>query len=137
MERPCYSTIYGDTKSDIMVIPVDGSAPARAIAEDPYTQWGPVMSPDGRWVAFVSNESGRDEIYVRSWSNRLAKWQVSNTGGLAPVWARDGRELYYLRGRMLVAVPVDIKAAIFPLAQRASCSPCRSRTRDTQGGGEL
>ena len=107
--------LYGDTKSDIMVIPVDGSAPARAIAEDPFTQWGPVMSPDGRWVAFVSNESGRDEIYVRSWSQPTAKWQVSNAGGLAPVWARDGRELYYLRGSMLVAVPVDIKAANFSI----------------------
>ncbi len=106
---------YGDTKSDIMVVPVDGSAPPRAIAEDPFTQWGPVMSPDGRWVAFVSNESGRDEVYVRSWSQPTAKWQVSNVGGLAPQWARDGRELYYLRGTMLVAVPVDIKAGSFSI----------------------
>lgn len=104
---------YGDPKGDIMFVPIDGSAAPRAIAEDPFTQWGGVMSPDGRWVAFVSNESGRDEIYVRSWSNPSAKWQVSNSGGLAPVWNRDGSELFYLRGPMLVAVPVDRKSPDF------------------------
>lgn len=104
---------YGDTESDIMFVPIDGSGEPQVIAKDPSAQWGAVMSPDGRWVAFVSNESGRDEVYVRSWSHPAAKWQVSNSGGLAPVWSRNGTELFYMRGAMLVAVPVDLKSADF------------------------
>ncbi len=104
---------FGDPKSDILVAPIDGSTPPRALVTDEYAQWGARMSPDGRWVAFVSNQSGRHEIYVRQWSNPSAIWQVSSQGGLAPVWALDSSELFYVRGRTLVAVPVDRKSATF------------------------
>ncbi|HEU4930349.1 MAG TPA: hypothetical protein VFU38_11015, partial [Candidatus Krumholzibacteria bacterium] len=104
---------FGDPKSDILVAPLDGSTPPRALAEDDHAQWGARVSPDGHWVAFVSNQSGRHEIYVRSWSNPSAMWQVSSQGGNAPVWARDGGELFYMRGSTLVSVPVDRASTSF------------------------
>jgi Tol biopolymer transport system component len=66
------------------------------------------MSPDGRWLAYQSSESGRDEIYVRPFPNvNGGKWQVSADGGTRPLWARDGRELfYYTAARGMIAVPI-------------------------------
>jgi hypothetical protein len=54
-----------------------------------------MFSPDGRLVAYVSNESGRDEIYVQTFPDAGGKWQVSNGGGSDPSWRGDGKELYY------------------------------------------
>ncbi len=105
--------LFGEPKSDIMITPLDGSAAPRAFFQDDYAQWGAVISPDARWLAFVSNESGRHEVYVRSWSNPSARWQVSSQGGLTPVWARDSSELFYVRGGMLIAVPVDRASPTF------------------------
>ncbi len=57
------------------------------------------MSPDGRWLAYVSDESQRPEVYVRPFPETgSARWQVSTGGGLEPVWSRNGRELYYRTG---------------------------------------
>jgi eukaryotic-like serine/threonine-protein kinase len=65
------------------------------------------FSPDGKWVAYASNESGRWEIYVTSFPAAHGKWQVSDAGGEQPRWRADGKELYYLsRERKLMAVPV-------------------------------
>jgi serine/threonine-protein kinase len=61
-----------------------------------FNENAPALSPDGQWLAYVSNESGRDEVYVRPFPNAgEAKWQVSTTGGIEPVWAHSGRELFY------------------------------------------
>jgi Tol biopolymer transport system component len=63
-------------------------------------EMSPSISPDGRWLAYVSNESGQDEVYVRPFPDvASAKWQVSVSGGTMPVWARNGRELFYLNGK--------------------------------------
>ncbi|HKU62213.1 MAG TPA: protein kinase [Gemmatimonadales bacterium] len=60
----------------------------------------PALSPDGRWLAYVSDESGAAEIYVRPFpATSSARWQVSTAGGTQPVWSRSGRELYYLNGK--------------------------------------
>ena len=68
----------------------------------------PALSPDGKWLAYVSNESGQDEIYVRPFPNvREARWQVSTGGGTEPMWAHDGREIFYRNGSEdMVAVSV-------------------------------
>jgi eukaryotic-like serine/threonine-protein kinase len=63
-------------------------------------EMSPSVSPDGRWLAYVSNESGADEVYVRPFPEvASAKWQVSVSGGTVPMWARNGRELFYLNGK--------------------------------------
>jgi hypothetical protein len=55
----------------------------------------PEFSPDGRWIAYVSNESGRDEVYVQAFSGPGGKWQISNNGGAEPLWSRNGKQLLY------------------------------------------
>jgi dipeptidyl aminopeptidase/acylaminoacyl peptidase len=65
------------------------------IAVTPFTEMTPMFSPDGKYVAYVSNESGRDEIYVQTFPEPGGKWQVSNGGGSDPSWRGDGKELYY------------------------------------------
>jgi serine/threonine-protein kinase len=55
----------------------------------------PAFSPDGRWLAYHSNETGVLEVYVRPYPGPGGKWQISNGGGVAPKWSRDGKELFY------------------------------------------
>src|SRR3989442_10238180 len=67
------------------------------------------MSPDGRFIAYASYESGRYEVYVRNFPDSGAKWQVSTEGGSEPIWRADGRELFYVRAdRKLMALPVSL-----------------------------
>ena len=66
----------------------------------------PYFSPDGRWMAYTSEESGRGEIYVRSFQGPGGKTQVSTDGGEEPRWSRDGRELFYINGDKTMAVDV-------------------------------
>jgi hypothetical protein len=66
------------------------------------------LSPDGRWIAYVSNESGQEEVYVRRFPDLDRKWQVSRQGGTTPHWRRDGREIVFLAaGVRVLAVAVD------------------------------
>jgi hypothetical protein len=73
----------------------------------PYDEAAFAISPDGRWLAYESNETGRTEVFVRPFPDTDAgKWQVSNGGGIAPLWARNGRELFYVDvERDMIAVP--------------------------------
>lgn len=74
-------------------------------------QRGGEFSPDGRYLAYESNESGRFEVYVQPFPRAAGKWQVSNGGGTQPRWRRNGRELYYLApDARLMAVPVAASA---------------------------
>jgi hypothetical protein len=70
------------------------------------------FSPDDRWVAYTSDESGRAQVYVQPFPPTGAKWQISTAGGMEPKWRGDGRELYYLEpGRGVMAVTVDSSRA--------------------------
>jgi len=66
-----------------------------------------MFSPDVRWVAYSSDESGRAEVYLLDWPDAKGKWVVSTNGGTDPVWSRDGRELYYLSGNRVMATSVQ------------------------------
>ena len=65
----------------------------------------PAVSPDGRWIAYASDESGRFEVYVRPFPGPGGKWQVSNAGGTLPIWSHNGRELFFQNpdNRIMVA----------------------------------
>jgi hypothetical protein len=76
------------------------------------------VSPDGRWVAYQSDETGRGEVYVQSYPTPGRKTLVSAGGGSNAVWAGDGRELYYWQGDQLIAARVDAGGAGTPLAVR-------------------
>ena len=75
----------------------------------PRSERNPEVSPDGRWLAYESDESGRFEIYVRPFpSVDAGRWQISNTGGTRPAWARNGRELFYVSAdAQMMAVSVS------------------------------
>ena len=66
----------------------------------------PRFSPDGRWVAYVSDESGRSEVYVQPYPGPGKKWQISTEGGIETVWNPNGRELFYRTGNKMMAVDV-------------------------------
>ena len=69
------------------------------------------FSPDGRWIAYTSDRSGRDEVYVRQFEPRgETDHLISTAGGREPVWSRDGTELFYRTGNSLVAVPLEFNA---------------------------
>jgi len=91
-----------ETSFDIWTLPLEGADTDHPTPGKPEPflrtvadERGPVFSPDGRWVAYFSNESGRNEVYVRPFPLSSGKWQVSNGGGVAPVWSRKGGELLY------------------------------------------
>ncbi len=72
----------------------------------PFNERMPAFSPDGRWLAYVSNESGRPEVYVRPFPGAGPRWQISTNGGQLPRWARDTGELFYREGPKMLAVTV-------------------------------
>ena len=67
-----------------------------------------VFSPDGRWVAFDSNESGKFEVYIQAYPQGGRKWLISSQGGTLARWRRDGRELFYRSGNKMMAVSVRL-----------------------------
>ena len=71
-----------------------------------FDEWAPAFSPDGKWLAYVSNESGRNEVYVQPYPGPGDKWAISSDGGTEPAWSPDGTELFFRRGDQLLAVPV-------------------------------
>jgi Tol biopolymer transport system component len=76
-----------------------GDTVTTPVAAEPYDEKAVTMSPDGRWVAYESTETGRDEVYVRPFPDANGgKWQVSTGGGINPLWSRDGREIFYVDG---------------------------------------
>jgi len=84
--------------ADIWLVPADGSSPPRPWFETPFRESSPIFSPDGRWIAYVSDESGLSEVYVRPYPGPGAAIKVSTEPGFEPVWCRGGRELIYRAG---------------------------------------
>jgi serine/threonine-protein kinase len=88
--------------SEIVTVSLDLSdperpkaSPAETFVSSRFLLSGPKFSPDGRWIAYVSGETGRPEIYVRPFPGPGGKWQISTGGGAAPVWSRSSPELFY------------------------------------------
>ncbi len=92
--------IYEDqspgTESDLWLLPMTGQRTPSAFLRTRFNEWGARLSKDGRWVAYVSDESGRPEVYVCSFDNSAKRWQISTSGGNAPRWRSDGKELFYV-----------------------------------------
>ena len=94
---------------DIMIVqPGKDSLPKPLVASPQFDESGIALSPDGHWVAYESNETGRTEVYIRPFPNADGgKWQVSTDGGRAPLWNRNGRELFFVNGaREMVVAPI-------------------------------
>jgi serine/threonine protein kinase len=98
------------TKWDLWVLPTEGDRKPVPIVRTPFDESHGQFSPDGRWLAYSSYESGREEVYVEPFtpgSPTTGKWQISTNGGTVPRWRRDGKELFYMTlDRKLMAVEV-------------------------------
>jgi eukaryotic-like serine/threonine-protein kinase len=91
---------------DIEMVRLDGRLEQVPLINGPATEGTPRISPNGRWMAYSSDESGRSEIYVTDFPATNAKWQVSTTGGISPAWSADGGKLYYLADKSVVVAAV-------------------------------
>jgi serine/threonine-protein kinase len=101
-------------RGDLMMLPLTGERASQPLLRTRFRELNAELSPDGHWLAYQSDESGQDEIYVRPFPDvSAAKWQVSSGGGLRPLWARSGQELFYEASGALVQVPVTIAASSF------------------------
>jgi Tol biopolymer transport system component len=100
---------------DIWVVPLVEDAEPVAFLDSPFIEFDGRFSPDGRFVAYSSIQSGRVEVYVRPYPPASGQWQVSTNGGTEPQWSDDGRELYYLTlEQELVVVPLSTTPTFEP-----------------------
>ncbi len=98
---------FGTGEWDIWILPLFGDRVPYPFLESEFQEFLPTFSPDGRWLAYTSDESGKNEVYVSPFPGPGRKWQVSVDGGLGPQWRNDGRALYYLgpdRSQMMAEV---------------------------------
>jgi Tol biopolymer transport system component len=103
-----YTSQSPKTNLDIWALPTFGDRKPIAISNGPFSENLAMFSPDGRHVAYVSNESGRAEIYVQTFPETGGRWQVSTAGGTDPSWRGDGKELFYRSSdQKLMAVEIQ------------------------------
>ena len=119
-----YTELHPDTGADLWALE-DGKP--RPLVRTRFDEDFGILSPDGRWFAYESNEATRWEVYVRPWPGLGTRWQVSTAGGYAPMWSPDGRTLFFQAdGGALLAVDVAGTAEPFAAARP------RVITRDPQ-----
>jgi hypothetical protein len=130
------------TKQDVLALTLDGRKIA-PLVQTMFNELNGQVSPDGRWLAYESDESGQSQIYVRPFPRVDAgRWQISPAGGTRPLWARNGRELFYLdTSRHLMAVPVQTSAAFSAgnptkLFETAYLTPNNGVTYDVSPDGQ-
>lgn len=133
-----YSSYDPKTNADLWVVPMLGERTPSIVLKTPYRETQPMISPDGRWLAHLSDQSGRNEVYIRPFvapggtqPSAEMQWQVSTAGGIYPTWRRDGKELYFLdpSGAMM-AVSVSVTGDTPELG-----SPTRLFQTSIFGGG--
>ena len=105
-----YYELHPENFWDVWVLPLEGEdREPRPLLNTPFMEVRGRFSPDGLWIAYESDESGRAEVYVQSFSGTGGKWQISTNGGTEPQWSRDGRELYYVAPDLkMMGVDVEI-----------------------------
>ena len=118
--------------SDVWVLPLFGDRKPFPLVQTAFLETSAVFSPDGRWIAYTTNEGGQPNVYVQPFPGPAAKYQVSRDGGSHPVWRADGKELFYLGADgTLMAVPIDatgqfdagVPQALFPDRRVADSTP--------------
>jgi Tol biopolymer transport system component len=101
-----YYALGANTGADLWVLPLEGERKPFLFLQTPFSEHQGRFSPDGRLIAYVSNDQGRDEVYVQTFPASGNKWQVSTNVGTSAHWRNDGKELFYLSGNKLMAVDV-------------------------------
>jgi len=114
-----YRRIGSTTKRDIHYRALSGDTTSRVFVATEFEELTPRFSRDGRWVAYVSDESGTQEVYVRAFPGPSGKVQISLGGGTEPVWAPNGRDIIYRKGRAIMAARVALAPAFAVVGRRA------------------
>jgi Tol biopolymer transport system component len=127
-----YREIGSTTQTDINILDLkDGKE--RPFLASPFAETDACFASSGRWIAYVSDESGRPEVYVTSFPEGSARWQISSGGGSQPRWRADEKELYYYSADSIMAVPVDTRSGFKAgLPQRLFACELRSSRDDTR-----
>jgi serine/threonine-protein kinase len=125
-----------DGTMDLMILPIDGDEASgwkpgtpKAFLQTPFDEQDPMFSPDGRWIAYYSNETGRNEVYVRPFPGPGGKWQVSTDGGSSPVWSRARRELFFSTDNQIMVAGYTADGDSFHVERPRLWSPGRFRVR--------
>jgi Tol biopolymer transport system component len=120
-----------DSGSDLFILSMEGGRTVQPLLQTRFAESAAAISPDGRWIAFQSDRSGRAEVYVAAFPGMTSPVQVSSDGGSNPVWAPDGRRLYFNRGYFAANIEVvDVDPHAWPSVSRA-----RSVGRFSVAGG--
>ncbi|HXY70400.1 MAG TPA: protein kinase [Gemmatimonadales bacterium] len=101
-------------KRRIGYVRLDSARTPHLVVSDAFNNDTPTLSPDGRWMAYVSDESGRPEVYVRPFPGPGGRWQISSGGGSEPRWSPTGREIFFRSGTAMMAVAVQAGASFVP-----------------------
>jgi len=106
-----FTQVSPETGADVYVLDMAGDRKPRPLVQTRFAEGSPKFSPDGHWIAYTSNESGRNEIYVQAYPGPGAKIQISVDGGTDAVWRPNGGELYYRDGDKMMVVQVNTKGS--------------------------
>jgi eukaryotic-like serine/threonine-protein kinase len=103
-----YAETTLQTRADLWILPLEPGRSPIPFLKSPFHEFYGQFSPDGNWIAYTSDESGREEVYIRAAFGTGGKRQISNAGGSQPRWRPDGRELFYLTGANLMAARIRV-----------------------------
>jgi len=101
-----------ETRADLSLFRIEGERTPEIFLQTAANEINPTFSPDARWVAYQSDESGQFEVYLTPFPDPSRKWQVSTGGGTQAVWNPNGRELFYRNGNAVMAVAVSTNAEL-------------------------
>jgi len=104
---------YGPSRTDIWVQPLEGEREPEPVLATQYEERNAIFSPNGRWIALTSNRSGQMEVYIKPYPGQGGLVQISTDGGLEPMWARNGKELFYRNGEEMMVVSVQTEGPTF------------------------
>jgi len=131
---------YGPARGRMRIARLEGDPQAHEVRPDPgneRNEQAGVVSPDGRWIAYVSNRTRREEVYVGAFGGSGGRWQVSTRGGAGVRWGRDSRELFYVEqgSEELMRVPLEVRGTELVVGQaeplfEAPISPTEPTYRD-------
>ena len=126
-------------KGDIWTLNMEGDHKAQPFIQSPANETDGLFSPDGKWMSYTSDETGKREVYVTSFPEHRGKWQISNGGGGGQLWSRDGKELFYFNGNTIMMVNVLAQGETFDFSvPRKLCDePPDVDTQDISVDGKL
>jgi serine/threonine-protein kinase len=96
------------------MVRLEGEREPAMLLQTTFNEHSGMLSPDDRWLAYVSDESGREEIYVRPFPGRGGAKLISTEGGTEPMWSRDSKEIFYRNGEKMMAVAISTEPELAP-----------------------